>query len=109
MPAEPDQPVTDLLRARRWCRVRATAPCGFGGNDRQELLRQVAFDEPPRPRRLHKAVPLELETIVLKAMEKRPQDRYNTAQEMADDLERWLRHEPIHARRPLHEGREAAA
>src|SRR5262249_42280027 len=33
-------------------------------------------------------------------MEKRPQDRYTTAQELADDLERWLRHEPIRARRP---------
>jgi hypothetical protein len=32
-------------------------------------------------------------------MEKRPQDRYGTAQELADDLERWLRHEPIRARR----------
>jgi tetratricopeptide (TPR) repeat protein len=41
-----------------------------------------------------------LEIIVLKAMEKRPQDRYATAQELADDLERWLRHEPIQARRP---------
>jgi hypothetical protein len=43
---------------------------------------------------------MELETIVLKAMEKRPQDRYATAQELADDMERWLRHEPIRARRP---------
>jgi serine/threonine protein kinase len=47
----------------------------FDGNDRQELLRQVAFEEPVRPRRLNKAIPVELETIVLKGMEKRPQDR----------------------------------
>jgi hypothetical protein len=33
-------------------------------------------------------------------MEKRPQDRYATAQELADDLERWLKHEPIRAWRP---------
>ena len=56
--------------------------------------------EPTPPRRLDRAIPAELETIVLKAMEKRPQDRYTTAQELADDLERWLKHEPIRARRP---------
>jgi serine/threonine protein kinase/Flp pilus assembly protein TadD len=72
----------------------------FASEDRQELLRQIAFEDPSRPRRLERAIPAELEIIVLKAMEKRPQDRYGTAQELADDLERWLKHEPIHARRP---------
>jgi hypothetical protein len=71
-----------------------------GGRDRQELLRQIAFDEPRPPRRLNKAVPRELETIVLKAMEKNPADRYATSQELADDLERFLRDEPIRAKRP---------
>src|SRR5262249_58143939 len=42
----------------------------FGGGDRQELLRQIAFEEPRPPRRLNRAIPGELETIVLKAMEK---------------------------------------
>jgi hypothetical protein len=41
-----------------------------------------------------------LEIIVLKAIEKRPQDRYATAQELADDLRRWLFDQPIRARRP---------
>ena len=72
----------------------------FASEDRQELLGQIAFEEPPRPRRLERAVPEELETIVLKAMEKRPQDRYATAQELADDLRRWLLDQPIRARRP---------
>jgi serine/threonine protein kinase len=72
----------------------------FRGIDRQELLGQIAFDEPPRPRRLNKAIPAELETIVLKAMEKRPQDRYATAQALADDLRHWLEDRPIRARRP---------
>jgi serine/threonine-protein kinase len=72
----------------------------FGGRDRQELLRQIAFDEPKAPRRLNSAVPAELETILLKAMEKNPADRYATAQELSDDLERYLRDEPIQARRP---------
>src|SRR5262249_51325282 len=42
------------------------------GQDRQELLRQIADEEPRPPRRVNKAVPAELETIVLKAMEKNP-------------------------------------
>jgi serine/threonine protein kinase len=72
----------------------------FTGNDRQELLRQIAFEEPKAPRRLNRAVPRELETIVCKALEKNPAERYATAQEMADDLERFLKDEPIRARRP---------
>jgi tetratricopeptide (TPR) repeat protein len=72
----------------------------FGGSDRQELLRQIAFEEPVRPRRLERAVPAELETVVLKALEKNPADRYATVQELADDLRRWLDDKPIRARRP---------
>jgi serine/threonine protein kinase/Tfp pilus assembly protein PilF len=72
----------------------------FGGTDRQELLRQIAFEEPRPPRRLNKAVPAELDTVVLKAMAKDPAERYATAQELADDLERFLKDEPIRARRP---------
>jgi serine/threonine protein kinase/Flp pilus assembly protein TadD len=72
----------------------------FAGRDRQELLRQIAFEEPKPPRRLNRAVPAELETIVGKAMEKNLADRYATAQELADDLARFLKDEPIRARRP---------
>src|SRR4029450_1802828 len=53
----------------------------FPGQDRQELLRQIAFEEPTAPRRLNKAIPAELETIVLKAMAKNPAERYATTQE----------------------------
>jgi tetratricopeptide (TPR) repeat protein len=72
----------------------------FAGRDRQELLRQIAFEEPRPPRRWNPAIPVELETIVLKALAKVPAERYGTAQEMADDLERFLKDEPIRARRP---------
>jgi tetratricopeptide (TPR) repeat protein len=72
----------------------------FGGSDRQELLRQIAFEEPRSLRLLNRLIPAELETIVLKALEKNPAERYSTAQELADDLERWLKDEPIRARRP---------
>jgi serine/threonine protein kinase/Flp pilus assembly protein TadD len=70
------------------------------GGDRQELLRQIASEEPRPPRRVNPAVPADLETVVLKAMEKNPADRYGTAQELADDLRRFLKDEPIKARRP---------
>jgi eukaryotic-like serine/threonine-protein kinase len=72
----------------------------FNSRDRQELLYQIDFEEPRPPRRFNRAIPPELETIVLKAAEKNPADRYATAQELADDLERYLRDEPIRARRP---------
>jgi serine/threonine protein kinase/Flp pilus assembly protein TadD len=72
----------------------------FAGKDRQELLRQIAFEEPVRPRQLDRKIPAELETIILKALEKNAADRYGTAQALADDLERFLKDEPIRARRP---------
>src|SRR5262249_27352490 len=72
----------------------------FDGTDRQELLRQIAFEEPKPPRKRNKAIPGELEGIVLKALEKNPADRYPNAQELADDLGRYLEAEPIRARRP---------
>ncbi len=70
------------------------------GQDRQEVLRQIAHDEPTPPRRLEPAIPRELETILLKAMSKEPQSRYTTAQELADDLRRFLEDKPIRAKRP---------
>jgi serine/threonine protein kinase/Flp pilus assembly protein TadD len=70
------------------------------GTDRQELLRQIASEEPRPPRRLNKAVPAELETVVLKALEKGPAERYASAQDLADDLRRFLEDRPIRARRP---------
>jgi tetratricopeptide (TPR) repeat protein len=72
----------------------------YDGHDRQEVLHQITFDVPRAPRQVNRALPAELETIVLKAMEKNPEDRYACAQELADDLRRFLENKPIHARRP---------
>jgi serine/threonine protein kinase/Flp pilus assembly protein TadD len=72
----------------------------FPGCDRQELLRQIASEEPRSSRLLNKSIPVDLETIVLKAMAKNPAERYATAQDLAEDLERLLRDEPIRAKRP---------
>jgi tRNA A-37 threonylcarbamoyl transferase component Bud32 len=70
------------------------------GNDRQDCFRQVLTDEPPAPRQINRAIPAELETIVLKAMAKSPDERYGSAGEMAADLERFLDDRPILARPP---------
>jgi WD40 repeat protein len=72
----------------------------YNGRNREEVLRQIAFEEPCSPSRLNKAVPAELETIVLKAMAKNPDERYAASQELADDLRRFLEDKPIKARRP---------
>jgi serine/threonine protein kinase/Flp pilus assembly protein TadD len=72
----------------------------FDGKDRQQLVRQIELEEPRPLRRLNNLIPAEIETIVLKSLEKNPADRYGTAQELADDLRRFLEHKPIQARRP---------
>lgn len=72
----------------------------FAGTDREELLRQILTDEPARPRRLNDAIPRELELIVLKAMSKNRDARYESAGELADDLRCYLNHRPIRATAP---------
>jgi serine/threonine protein kinase/Tfp pilus assembly protein PilF len=70
------------------------------GQDRQEILRRIADEEPRPPRALDGAVPADLEIIVLKALAKEPTERYATARELADDLRRFLEGRPILARPP---------
>jgi serine/threonine protein kinase len=72
----------------------------FPGSDRNALLHQIANDDPRAPRRVNKAIPADLETIVGKAVTKEPEGRYATAQDMADDLRRFLEDKPVRARRP---------
>jgi WD40 repeat protein/serine/threonine protein kinase len=71
----------------------------YEGQDRQEILKRIAFEEPRPPRRLNPAIPLDLETIVLKCLAKEPASRYSSAQSLAEDLSRFLECKPIRARR----------
>jgi serine/threonine protein kinase len=72
----------------------------FDGRSPHELLDRISAAEPRPLRAVDRSVPVELETIVLKALAKEPAERYATAQELADDLRRFLNDQPIRARRP---------
>jgi WD40 repeat protein len=71
---------------------------GFHSSDRLKLIEQIKIEEPQHPRAVDARIPRDLETIVLKAIEKDPKARYQTAEAMADDLGRFLADEPIRAR-----------
>ena len=73
----------------------------FDGDDRESVLNQIAFAEPSSPRKLVQALPVDLDTIVLKALAKDRDDRYSSAAEMRDDLYAFLEHRPLKARPPL--------
>jgi serine/threonine protein kinase len=70
----------------------------FADSDRARLMQRVAQEDPPRPRKLDRRIPRDLETIVLKATDKEPAHRYRTAADMADDLRRYLASRPVQAR-----------
>jgi serine/threonine protein kinase len=75
--------------------------CGcrpFSG-DRGTVISKILTSVPPTPRQIVRQVPRELDAICRKAIEKLPRDRYQSATEMADDLRRYLKGEPVVARR----------
>ena len=69
----------------------------FAGKTVAQVLRQIEESAPERPSSTA-AVDRDLEAITMKCLEKEPKLRYVSAAELADDLERWLRREPVHAR-----------
>jgi tetratricopeptide (TPR) repeat protein len=74
-----------------------TGELPFRGNARM-IMHQVIHDEPPSPRKFNASIKRDMETITLKCLEKQPARRFATAAEVAADLRRFLRNEPIAAR-----------
>jgi serine/threonine-protein kinase len=71
----------------------------FAGGTTYETIRLLCDTEPRNPRVLNSKIDRDLSTICLKSIEKDPKRRYSSALALAQDLERWLKHEPIQARR----------
>jgi WD40 repeat protein/serine/threonine protein kinase len=71
----------------------------FAAAERARLIDKILHEKPPSPREVDPRVPLDLETITLKAMAAEPSDRYQTAADLAEDLRRYLTDRPILARR----------
>jgi len=71
----------------------------FAGGTTYETIRLLLNTEPRSPRLLNPKVDRDLSTICLKCLEKNPNRRYSSALALAEDLERWVKHEPVQARR----------
>jgi serine/threonine protein kinase/cytochrome c-type biogenesis protein CcmH/NrfG len=71
----------------------------FGGGTTYETIKLLLDTEPRQPRVLNPKIDRDLSTICLKCLEKDPKRRYSSALALAEDLEHWLKHEPVLARR----------
>src|SRR5512133_971720 len=71
----------------------------FAGGTTYETIRLLRDTEPRPPRLINSKIVRDLSTICLKCLEKDPQRRYPSALALTEDLEHWLKHEPIQARR----------
>lgn len=91
-------PATDIYSLGALLYHLLTRQPPFQAETLTTLLKQVLETEPVPPRRLNPSIPRDLETIVLKCLEKEPHRRYTTAQELADELGRFLEDKPIQAR-----------
>jgi tetratricopeptide (TPR) repeat protein/serine/threonine protein kinase len=70
----------------------------FKGKNQQDTLSQIISKDPQPPRKMNPRIARDLETIVLKCLRKDPQDRFSTAEALAQDLRRFVRGDPIEAR-----------
>jgi len=104
MPPEQAQGRTDIgpladvysLGAMLFCLLTGRPP--FQADNVMETLKQVLEQDPPAPRSLNAAIPIDLDTIAQKCLQKDPHRRYGSARELAEDLNRYFVDEPILAR-----------
>ena len=71
----------------------------FSGETPMHVMMQILDEEPVRPRKAEPSCPVDIETVILKCIEKEPHRRYDSARALADDLQRFLEGEPVRARR----------
>ena len=91
-------PATDVYGLGAIFYYVLTGRAPFAAPDTIKTIAQVISDEPVSPRSLQQGVPLDLDTICLKCLAKNPDRRYPSAQAVAEDVQRFLDGEPIHAR-----------
>jgi serine/threonine-protein kinase len=90
---------TDLYALGVMLYEAATGTLPFNGTNVVEVCKKIQDEEPPLPRAVRPELDKDLETVILRSMEKEPSRRYGSARELADDLRAWLSGEPIRARR----------
>ena len=89
---------SDVFSLGATCYELLTLSRPFQGDTSRQVMEQILKEEPLDPRRLRASVPAELAWICLKALDKAPARRYPTAAALADDLRRFLHHQPVLAR-----------
>src|SRR6266487_3836299 len=96
---ESESSVTDVYGLGAVLYQLLTGQPPFAGGTTYETIKLLLDTEPRQPRLLNPKIDRDLATICLKCLEKDPHRRYSSALALAEDLERWSKHEPIQARR----------
>lgn len=89
------EPICDVYALGAMLYEFVTLDRAFTGDELTPVLQAIVSGDFERPRRVNPAIPLDLEAIILKAMETRPKDRLPSAGALREDLEAWLDERPL--------------